>query len=109
VRLHVQEGGRGAQHSAGAQRTASWNLYDSRMRQVLEPTEEPAVPPVPRRPTFLGSETAPDEAQVRHRLHEIREVSRRRKTYASCAVAAGMLLAVALAQHAALHDGSERG
>ena len=66
--------------------------------------EHPAARhPVPRRPTFLGSKTAPDEVQVLRRLHEIRQTSRRRKAYATCAAAAGTLLAVALAQRAALH------
>ena len=56
-------------------------------------------------PTFLGSTTAPDEMQVLCRLHEIRTTSRRRKRYATCAVAAGTLLAVALAQHTVSHVG----
>ncbi len=97
---------RDAKDSAGAQRGASWALYDPLMRHKLGVVEQPATRhPVPRRPTFLGSTTAPDEAQVRRRLHEIRETSRRRKAYATCAAAAGTLLAVALAQRAALHAG----
>jgi hypothetical protein len=59
----------------------------------------------PHEPTFLGSTTAPDEMQVLCRLHEIRATSRRRKKYATCAVAAGTLLAVALAQHTVSHVG----
>lgn len=106
MRLHVRQGRLRAQHSAGAQRIASWDPYDSRMRHELDPVEKAAIHPTPRRSTFLGSGTAPDEMQVRRRLHEIRATSQRRKTYATCAVAAGTLLAVALAQHAALHAGS---
>jgi hypothetical protein len=95
---------REAKHSAGAQPGASSALYDPLMRYELGVVEHPAIRlPVPRRPTFLGSRTAPDESQVRRRLHEIRAASRRRKTYATCAAAAGTLLAVALAQRAALH------
>ena len=97
---------RDTKHSAGAQRGASWPLYDPLMRHELGVVEHPAIRhPVPRRPTFLGSGTAPDEVQVRRRLHEIRQTSRRRKTYATCAAAAGTLLAVALAQRASLHAG----
>jgi hypothetical protein len=72
----------------------------------MGPVRRPAIDPARRRPTFLGSGTAPDTVQVRRRLQEIRATSRRRKTYATCAAAAGMLLAVALAQHGALHGGA---
>jgi hypothetical protein len=52
-----------------------------------------------RRPrTFLGSETAPDDTQIRRRLTEIRQTSQRRKSYATCAVAACTLLTVFLTQ-----------
>jgi hypothetical protein len=106
VEVDGQGARRAAKHSAGAQRGASWALYDPLMRHELGVVEQPAIRhPAPRRPTFLGSTTAPDEVQVRRRLHEIRVASRRRKTYATCAAAAGTLLAVALAQRGALHAG----
>jgi hypothetical protein len=100
VRVDSGQGHRGSRHSARAQRGASWDLYDCQMRREPGAIEEPEVSSAARRLTFLGSRTAPDEAQVRLRLREIRETSRRRKTYALCAVAAGTLLAVVLAQHA---------
>jgi hypothetical protein len=106
VRLHAKRQRQVVEHSAGAQPVASWAPYDSPMTHEVDPAGEPVIRPTPCRPTFLGSGTAPDEVQVRRRLHEIRATSRRRKTYATCAVAAGTLFAVAVAQHAALHAGS---
>jgi hypothetical protein len=79
-----------------------WVPYDSEMRHEVDPVGRPAIRPATRRPTFLGSGTAPDQAQVRRRLHEIRATSQRRKTYATCTLAAATLLALVLAQHAAL-------
>jgi len=103
VRVERGRGPRRARHSARAQRGASWDLYDCQMRREPGAAEEPEVSSAARRLTFLGSGTAPDEVQVRRRLREIRETSRRRKAYALCAVAAGTLLAVVFAQHAAPH------
>jgi hypothetical protein len=57
----------------------------------------PIAASLSRRPrTFLGSETAPDDTQIRRRLTEIRQTSQRRKSYATCAVAACTLLIVFL-------------
>jgi hypothetical protein len=75
------------------------------MKHEADPVAEPATQTAPRQATFLGSGTAPDKEQVRCRLREIRATSRRRKTYARCAVAAGTLLALAVAQHTA-HAGT---
>jgi hypothetical protein len=50
--------------------------------------------------TFLGSETAPDGAQVRRSLHETYQDSLRRKSYATCAAAGCTLLAVLLTRRA---------
>jgi hypothetical protein len=57
-------------------------------------------PPVARPRTFLGSETAPDAGQIRGRLVELHDASRRRKHYATCAAAGCTLIALILTQGA---------
>jgi len=78
------------------------------MKLERRAVEDASLQPHHRPTTFLGSETAPDGPHVRRRLHEMSAGSLRRKSYATCAVAAGAvaagaLVAVLLTQHAGMH------
>jgi len=92
-----------SKHSVGAQEVADWDPGDSLMKLEPSAVDDSTFQPVRHQATFLGSETAPDGAQVRRSLHEMHKDSRRWTSYATCGAAACTLLAVLLTQRAATH------
>jgi hypothetical protein len=91
---------RRSKRSAGTQQVASWDVYDSQIMFEPSAVEVFTSQRTLHQATFLGSETAPDGAQVRRSLQEMRKNSLRRKSWATCAATGCALLAVILTQRA---------
>jgi len=94
---------RRSKRPSGTRQVASWGLYDSQIKLEPSAVEDSTFQRTLHQATFLGSETAPDGAQVRRSLHEMHKDSRRWTSYATCGAAACTLLAVLLTQRAATH------
>jgi hypothetical protein len=94
-------------YAVSVHQVADWDLNDFQMKLVPSAVEDSTFQRTRDQATFLGSESAPDGAQVRRSLHEMHEDSLRRKSYATCAAAGCMLLAVLLTQRAATHAARE--
>ena len=92
-----------SKHSVDGAQPACWDLNDFRMKFEPSAVEDSTFQRTRHQATFLGSETAPDGAQVRRSLHEIHEHSLRRKSYATRAALGCTLLAVLLTQRAGSH------
>jgi hypothetical protein len=87
---------RRSKRPSGTRQVASWGLYDSQIKLEPSAVEDSTFQRTLHQATFLGSETAPDGAQVRRSLQEMRKNSIRRKSLATCAAAGCTLFAVIL-------------